>query len=43
MRTAIVAIVKNEHRFIKEWVDYHLALGFDDIYIYEDYRSDSHA
>lgn len=35
-------MAKNEHRFIKEWVDYYLNLGFDDIFIYEDYGSRSH-
>lgn len=39
----ICCIVKNEHKFIKEWVDYHLNLGFNHIHIYEDYGSDSHA
>lgn len=38
----ICCIVKNEHRFIKEWVDYHLGVGFNKIYIFEDYDSKSH-
>lgn len=41
-KTAICAIIKNEHRYIKEWIDYHLNLGIDEIYLYEDYGSDSH-
>ena len=31
----IIAIAKLEHNYIKEWVDYHLALGFKKIYIYD--------
>ena len=41
MRTAIVCIAKNEDRYIKEWAEYHLKLGFDSIYIYQnDWRTD---
>ena len=36
MKTAICCIAKNEDRYIHEWVDYHLKLGFDKIYIYCD-------
>ena len=42
MRTAICTIIKNEHRFLKEWIDWHLGLGFDAIYLFEDKGSDSH-
>jgi hypothetical protein len=37
---AICVIVKEEELYIDEWVDYHLALGFDAIYIYD--NSDEH-
>ena len=41
MRTAIVCIAKNEDRYIKEWAEYHLKLGFDSVYIYQnDWRTD---
>lgn len=43
MKTVICAIIKDERPYIKEWVEYHLNLGFDHIYLYEDYGSDSHA
>lgn len=33
MRTAVVCIAKNEDRYIKEWAEYHLKLGFTSIYI----------
>ena len=35
MKTAVVCIAKNEDRYIQEWVEYHLKLGFDDIFLYE--------
>jgi hypothetical protein len=43
MRTCIETMVKNEHLFIEEWVKYHLSLGFDDIFVVEDYGSESHS
>ena len=33
MRTAVVCIAKNEDRYIKEWAEYHLKLGFTSVYI----------
>jgi hypothetical protein len=32
-RVALVCIAKNEDRYIQEWVDYHLSLGFDRVII----------
>lgn len=43
MKTCIVCQIKNERLYVKEWVDYHLNLGFDHIFLYEDYGSESHA
>lgn len=40
--TAILAIIKDEQAYLKEWIDYHLSIGFDRIYLYEDYYSTSH-
>lgn len=34
MMQYLVCVAKNEHRYIKEWCDYHLDLGFDKIFIY---------
>lgn len=42
-KTAICIIIKNEQEYLKEWIDYHLNLGFTDIHIYEDRGSTSHA
>lgn len=38
MNIAICAIARLENRYIKEWVDYHLSLGFSHIYIYDNNR-----
>ena len=32
----IAAIAKYENEYLGEWIDYHLKLGFDKIYIYDD-------
>ena len=29
MKVAIIAVAKNEELYIKEWLDYHLKIGFD--------------
>lgn len=42
MRSVICVQVKNEHRYIREWIEYNLDIGFDCIYIYEDWGSESH-
>ena len=42
-KTAICAILKNEHQYLDEWVRHHLDIGFDEIYLYEDFGSKSHA
>jgi len=34
-RTAVVCIAKNEDRTVREWIDYHLKLGFDKIFMYQ--------
>lgn len=35
---AICAIARLENRYIKEWIDYHLDMGFEHIYIYDNNR-----
>lgn len=32
---SIVAIFKNEHRFIVQWIEYHLKVGVDHFYLYD--------
>lgn len=40
MNTAICCIAKYENKYLKEWVDYHLKLGFDQIFIYDNNNPD---
>lgn len=35
-RVAICCIAKDEDRYIDEWIEYHLGLGFDKIYVFRD-------
>lgn len=34
-KIALVTMAKNEDYYLQEWIDYHLKLGFDDIYIFQ--------
>lgn len=34
-KIALVCIAKNEQDYIHEWIDYHLKLGVDEIFVYE--------
>lgn len=38
---AVVAIVKNEAKYIKEWIDYHRLIGVNKFYIYDNNSSDN--
>lgn len=40
MEIVICAIARLENRYIKEWVDYHLSLGFSHIYLYDNNRKE---
>lgn len=42
MKTGILTIIKNEHLYLDEWIKYHLSIGIDKIYIFEDIGSLSH-
>lgn len=42
MRPVIIAIIKNEHLYLEEWIQYHLDLGFHHIYLFEDLTSRPH-
>lgn len=33
--SAVVMVIKHENRYLQEWLDWHLALGFDHIYLYD--------
>ena len=34
-KTALICIAKNEDRYIAEWIKYHIALGFDKVFVYQ--------
>ena len=38
---AVVAILKNEAPYLKEWLDYHLAAGVDHFYLYDNDSPDN--
>ena len=40
---AIVAIMKNEGRYLKEWLDYHLLAGVEHFYLYDNDSTDNQA
>ena len=42
MQSCILTIIKNEHEYLDEWIKYHLNLGIDHIFIFEDIDSESH-
>ena len=42
MRSCILTIIKNEHKYLEEWIRYHCELGFDTLFIIEDKDSESH-
>lgn len=42
VKSSILTVVKNEQEYLDEWIKYHLDLGVDHIFIFEDFGSDSH-
>ena len=38
---SIVCIAKNESKYIKEWIDFHLLIGVDKIYLYDNGSDDN--
>ena len=34
--SCILTVIKNEHEYLDEWIRYHLNLGIDHIFIFED-------
>ena len=38
----IATVIKNERDYLKDFIEYHLNFGVNEIHIYEDYGSDSH-
>ncbi|MEY8427739.1 glycosyltransferase family 2 protein [Lachnospiraceae bacterium 46-15] len=33
--SAVILLIKDENRYLKEWLDWHLELGFEHVYIYD--------
>lgn len=42
MKYTVMTIIKNEHRYLDEWIKYHFKLGINTIIIFEDLDSESH-
>ena len=42
MNSCILTVIKNEQQYLDEWIKYHLELGIDHFFIFEDIDSDSH-
>ena len=40
--SCILTVIKNEHEYLNEWIKYHIGIGIDHIFIFEDIDSDSH-
>ena len=41
-KLSTIAIFQNEDRFLKEWIDFHLALGVDHFYLYNNLSKDNY-
>ena len=41
-RISLCLIFKNEAPFLKEWLDYHLAIGIDHFYLYNNNSDDNY-
>ena len=39
---SVCAIFKNEAKYLKEWIDYHLIVGVDHFYLYNNYSDDNY-
>jgi hypothetical protein len=42
MTTCIFTVIKNEHLYLDEWIQYHLNLGVQHIFLLEDFDSKTH-
>lgn len=41
-KSCILSVIKNEQEYLDEWIQYHLNLGIDHIFLFEDIDSESH-
>lgn len=42
MKFGICSIIKNEARYLEEWIRWNLEIGFNEIHLYEDHNSQPH-
>ena len=42
MSSCICTVIKDEHQYLDEWIKYHLSIGVNHIFIFEDIDSKSH-
>ena len=42
MNVSICSVIKDEQDYIDEWINYNFSIGFNDIYLFEDYGSKPH-
>lgn len=42
MTSCIFTVIKNEHLYLEEWIRYHLDLGINHIFVFEDIDSETH-
>lgn len=40
-KVAFTAIIRNESEYISEWIDYHMLVGVEHFYIYDNYSTDN--
>jgi hypothetical protein len=44
MKTVVIcALIKDEHRYLREWIEYNINIGIDKIVLFEDISSKSHS
>lgn len=43
MKAVICTCIKDEYDYLVEWIEFHIALGFEHIFLFEDVGSKSHA
>lgn len=42
MKTAILTIIKDEQKYLQQWLEYHFNIGISTIFVIEDFGSSSH-
>ena len=42
IKICVCSIIKDEEKYLEEWINHNIKLGIDSIFLYEDYNSKSH-